>query len=83
MHRHTYYLTVLLAWLLPMRRYLRRNAVGGCPRGALGMISGVYALTWQLWRHGPAALFTTAIIAYAPVSHWLSNLCTCVVPSRR
>lgn len=61
----TYYLTVLLAWLLPMVGiYGGMQLVGAL--GSLGMISGVYALTWQLWRHGPAALLTAAIIAYAP-----------------
>ena len=60
-----YYLTVLLAWLLPTV-----DLYGGFQLtsviGALGMISGIYTLCWQLWRHGPAALFATAIVAYAP-----------------
>ena len=33
---------------------------------ALGMIAGAYSLGWKLWRHGPAALFAAAIVAYAP-----------------
>ena len=61
----TYYLTVLLAWLLPtVGIYGGLQLVGAI--AALGMISGVYTLGWQLWRHGPAALFATAIVAYAP-----------------
>ena len=61
----TYYLTVLLAWLIPMiGTHGGLQLVGAI--AALGMISGVYTLGWQLWRHGPAALFTTAIVAYAP-----------------
>ena len=61
----TYYLTVLLAWLLPIVGiYGGMQLVGAI--AALGMISGVYTLGWQLWRHGPAALFATAIVAYAP-----------------
>ena len=61
----TYYLTVLLAWLLPVVGiYGGVQLVGAI--AALGMLSGVYTLGWQLWRHGPAALFATAIVAYAP-----------------
>ena len=61
----SYYLTALLAWLLPsVGIYSSLQLVGAI--GALGMISGVYTLGWKLWRHGPAALFTTAIVAYAP-----------------
>ena len=61
----TYYLTVLLAWLLPLVGiYGGLQLVGAI--AALGMLSGVYTLGWQLWRHGPAALFATAIVAYAP-----------------
>ena len=61
----TYYRTVLLAWLLPMVGiYGGLQLVGAI--AALGMISGIYTLGWQLWRHGPVALFTTAIVAYAP-----------------
>ena len=60
-----YYLTVLLAWLLPGEGvYGGMQLVGVI--GALGMISGVYALGWKLWRHGPAAFFASAIVAYAP-----------------
>ena len=60
-----YYLTVLLAWLLPtVGIYGGMQLMGAF--AALGMISGVYTLGWQLWRHGPAALFATAIVAYAP-----------------
>ena len=60
-----YYLTVLLAWLLPGEGvYGGMQLVGVI--GALGMISGVYALGWKLWRHGPAAFFAAAIVAYAP-----------------
>ena len=61
----TYYLTVLLAWLLPtVGIYGGLQLVGAI--AALGMLSGVYTLGWQLWRHGPAALLATAIVAYAP-----------------
>ena len=61
----TYYLTVLLAWLLPtVGIYGGLQLVGAI--AALGMLSGVYTLGWQLWRHGPATLFATAIVAYAP-----------------
>ncbi len=60
-----YYLPVLLAWLLPgVGVYSSMQLVGTL--GALGMISGVYTLGWKLWRHGPAALFATAIVSYAP-----------------
>ncbi len=56
---------MLLAWLLPMV-----GIYGGIQLvsalAALGVISGIYALTWKLWRHGPAALLATAIVAYAP-----------------
>ena len=61
----TYYLTVLLAWLLPMIGTHGGLQLMGAV-AALGMISGVYTLGWRLWHHGPAALFTTAIVAYAP-----------------
>ena len=61
----TYYLTVLLAWLLPIVGvYGGLQLVGAI--GALGVISGVYTLNWRLWHHGPAALLATAIVAYAP-----------------
>ena len=61
----TYYLTVLLAWLLPIvGTYGGLQLVGAL--AALAMLSGVYTLGWQLWRHGPAALSATAIVAYAP-----------------
>ena len=61
----TYHLTVLLAWLLPIvGTYGGLQLVGAL--AALAMLSGVYTLGWQLWRHGPAALFATAIVAYAP-----------------
>ena len=61
----TYYLTVLLASLLPgMGIYGSLQLVGAM--GALGLISGIYTLGWKLWRHGPAALFAAAIVAYAP-----------------
>ena len=61
----TYYLTVLLAWLIPIiGTHGGLQLVGAI--AALGMISGVYTLGWQLWRHGPAALFATATVAYAP-----------------
>ena len=61
----TFYLIVLLAWLLPVL-----GIYGGVQLvsalAALGMISGIYALCWKLWRHGPAALLAAAIVAYAP-----------------
>ena len=61
----SYYLTALLAWLLPsVGIYGSLQLVGAI--GALGMISSVYTLGWKLWRHGPAALCATAIVAYAP-----------------
>ncbi len=61
----SHYLTMLLAWALPIAGiYGSLQLVGAI--GALGMISGFYTLGWQLWRHGPAALFATAIVAYAP-----------------
>ena len=61
----TYYLIALLAALLPgVGLYGSLQLMGVI--GALGMIAGVYALGWKLWRHGPAALFAAAIVAYAP-----------------
>ena len=60
-----YYLTVLLAWLLPTVD-LYGSFQFTSVIGALGMISGIYTLCWQLWRHGPAALLAAAIVAYAP-----------------
>ena len=60
-----YYLTVLLAWLLPTVDLYGSFQLTSVI-GALGMISGIYTLCWQLWRHGPAALFAAAIVAYAP-----------------
>ncbi len=61
----SYYLTVLLASLLPGVGIYGGLQLAGII-GVLGMISGVYTLGWQLWRHGPAALFAAAIVAYAP-----------------
>ena len=61
----TYYLTVLLARLLPVVGIYSGMQLLGV-LGALGLLSGVYTLSWQLWRHGPASLLATAIVGYAP-----------------
>ena len=69
----TYYLTVLLAWLLPMVGIYGGNAVGGCPR--------VIGYDFRAFMHSPGSSGATGRQPSSPPPsspmpriHWLSTL---------
>jgi hypothetical protein len=61
-----YYLLLLLAAPRPAGDLVFAFRAAGV-LAALTLLSGVFALAWRLWRHGPAAVLCLALVAYAPV----------------
>jgi hypothetical protein len=60
----TYYVLAALAVLPGVNLYTAYQVAGAL--AAAGLVAGVYALGWTLWRNGPAAVLAAGVAAYAP-----------------